>query len=108
MCNCMNINMNPVRDYRSVENRRLPASHAVRHATRIFQYGCIPYGMQVTYGIQFSTGRYILTECLSTGRYIPMECLSTGRYIPMKCSTKYNTILNLNQLNYKLHKKQCK
>ena len=59
----MNINLNPVRDYRSVENRRLTASHAVRHATRMLQYGCIPYGMQGTYGIQFSTGRYIPTEC---------------------------------------------
>jgi hypothetical protein len=75
MCNCMNINMNPVRDYRSVENRRLTVSHAVRHATRMLQYGCIPYGMQETCDIQFSTERYIPTEC----------------------STKYNTILNLSQ-----------
>ena len=59
----MNINMNPVRDYRSVENMRFTASHAVRHATRMLQYGCIPYGMQGTYGMQFSTERYIPTEC---------------------------------------------
>ena len=78
----MNINMNPVRDYRSVENRRLTASHAVRHATLLLLYGCIPYGMQGKHGIQFSTGRYISTEFLSTKRYIPTECL-----------IKYNTIL---------------
>ena len=74
MCNCMNINSNPVRDYRSVENRYHKASHTVRYATRILQYGCIPYGMQGTFGIQFSTERYIPTECLSNERYIPTEC----------------------------------
>ena len=63
MYNCMNINMNPVRDYRSVENRHITASHAVRHATRMLQNGCIPYGMQGLYGIQFSTERHIPTEC---------------------------------------------
>ena len=64
MCNCMNINMNPVWDYRSVENRCHKASHAVRYTTRMLQYGCIPYGMQETHGLQFSTGRYIPMECL--------------------------------------------
>ena len=73
MCNCMNINLIPVRDYRSVENRYHKASHTVRYATRILQYVCIPYGMQGTSGIQFSTERYIPTEC----------------------STIYHTILNL-------------
>ena len=63
MCNCMNINKNPVRDYRSVENRCNKASNAVRYATRMLQYGCIPYGMQATHAIQFSTERYIPTEC---------------------------------------------
>ena len=46
MCICLNINLNPVRDYRLVENRCHKASHAVRYATRILQYWCIPYGMQ--------------------------------------------------------------
>jgi hypothetical protein len=77
----MNININPVRDYRLVEKRCHKASHAVRYATRMVQYGCIPYGMQWLRGIQYSTGRYIPTECVSTGRYILTECVSTGRYI---------------------------
>ena len=37
MCNCMNININPVRDYRSVENKCHKASHAVRYATCMLQ-----------------------------------------------------------------------
>ena len=73
----MNINTNPVRDYRPVENRCHKASHAVRYATRMLQYGCIPYGMLRLCGIQFSTGRYIPTEC----------------------SINYNMVLNLNLFN---------
>ena len=62
--NCMNINKNPVMNYRSVENRCSKASHAVRYATCMFQYGCIPYGMQrFLRGIEFSIERYIPTEC---------------------------------------------
>ena len=68
---------NPIRDYRSVENGCHKTSHAVRYATRMLQYGCIPYGMQGTYDIQFSTERYIPTEC----------------------STNYNTILNLSLIS---------
>ena len=67
----MNININPVRDYRSGENRCHKASHAVRYATCMLKYGCIPYGMQGLHGIQFST----------------------ERYIPMECSTNYNSLL---------------
>ena len=74
ICNCVNINMNPVRDYRSVEHRCHNVSHTVRYATRMLQYGCIPYGMQVLCEMQFSTERYLPTEC----------------------STNYKTILNLN------------
>jgi len=33
-------------DYRSVENTCYKTSHAVRYATCMLQYGCIPYGMQ--------------------------------------------------------------
>ena len=72
----MNININPVRDYRPVENKCHKASHAVRYATRMLQYGCIPYGMLRLGGIQFSTGRHIPTEC----------------------STNYNNVLNLSHL----------
>ena len=46
MCNNMNINKNPVRDYRSVESRCHKTSRIVRYATSMLQYGCIPYGMQ--------------------------------------------------------------
>ena len=74
----MNININPVRDYRSVENRHPKTSHADRYATRILHYGCIPYGMQGLHGIQ----------------------CSTERYIPMECATNYNTVLNLSLILY--------
>ena len=62
MYNGMNIKMNPVRDYRSVENRCHKASHAVRYATRMLQYGCTTYGVHGLHGIQFSTERTIPTE----------------------------------------------
>ena len=39
MCNCVNININPVRDYRPVENRCHKTSNAVRYATCMLQYG---------------------------------------------------------------------
>ena len=68
MCNYMN----PVRDYRSVEKKCNKTSHAVRYASRMLQYGCIPYGMQGTHIIQFST----------------------KRFIPMECPTNYTTIFN--------------
>ena len=84
----MNININPVRDYRSVENRCHKASHAVRYATCMLQYGCIPYGMLRVCGIQFSIERYIPTECSNHNNIV----FSTKRYIPTECSTKYNTI----------------
>ena len=74
-----NYEINPVRDYRSVENRRLAASHAVRYAT---QYGCIPYGMLRLGGIQFTTGRYIPTECFSNYIFIPGDTFLT------ECETK--------------------
>ena len=70
MRNCMNTNINPVRDYRSVENRHPKTSHADRYATRMLQYGCIPYGMQGLHGIQFSTERYIPTECAITHSFV--------------------------------------
>ena len=91
MCNCVNININPVRDYRPVENRHSinpvrdyrpvenrchTALHAVRYATCILQYGCIPYGMLRLCGIQ----------------------CSTERHIPTECSSNYNTVLNLSPL----------
>ena len=82
----MNINLNPVRDYRSVKNRCHKASHAVRYATSMLQYGCIPYGMQGLHGIQYSTERYIPTECSFNYNTI----FSTERYIPTECSTNYN------------------
>jgi len=85
MCICMKININPVRDYRSVEKRCHKASHAVRYATCMLKYGCIPYGMLRLYGIQFSTERYIPMEC--SNNYI-----STERYIPMECSNHYNNV----------------
>ena len=74
MCNYKNININPVRDYRPVENRCHSnpvrdyrpvenrchkASHAVRYATCMLQIGYIPYGMYGLCEMQFSTGRYI-------------------------------------------------
>ena len=56
---CPDIKQNPVRDYRSVESRGRKASHTVRYATCMLQFGCIPYGMQVLCEMQFSTERYI-------------------------------------------------
>ena len=61
--NYLNIRKNPVRDYRSVENRFLEALHAVRYATSMLKIGCIPNGMQWFYEIQFSTERHIPMEC---------------------------------------------
>ena len=55
----LNIKHNSVRDYRSVENTCYKKSHAVRYATCMLQYGCIPYGMQGLCDIQFATERYI-------------------------------------------------
>ena len=81
MYNCVNININPVRDYRSVENRCHKALHAVRYATCMLKCGCIPYGMLRLCGIQFSTERYIPTEC----------------------STNYNTVLNLSHILFVKH-----
>jgi len=46
LCYCLNIKHNPVRDYRSSENKCHKTSHAVRYATCMLQYGYIPYGMQ--------------------------------------------------------------
>ena len=77
LCDYLNIMQNPVKDFRlviqnhrikpciplgmhrSVENRGRKASHAVRYATRMLLYGCIPYGMQRLWEIKFSTERYI-------------------------------------------------
>ena len=84
----MNINIYPVKDYRSVDNKRLTASHAVRHATCMLQYGCIPYGMQGTYGMSFYRAIH------SYGMFKEIQ-FSTERYIPTECSMKYNTIFNL-------------
>ena len=82
----MNINMNPDRDYCSVE-KQAPHSIACCQVCdpRLLLYGCIPYGMQGTHGIQFST----------------------ERYIPMECSIKNNTILNLSRSFYKTLNNRC-
>ena len=75
------MNINPVRDYRSVENRCHKILHAVRYATRMLLFGCIPYGMQGLYGIH----------------------ISTGRYIPMECSIHYNIFLPNNTFLWNVH-----
>ena len=72
--------INPVRDYRSVENGCHKTSHAVRYATRMLQYGCIPYGMQGTYDIQFSTERYIPTECSTKHNFLPDDTFLRNEY----------------------------
>ena len=57
--NYLNIKLYTVMDYRPAENRCHQTSHAVRYATSMLQYGCIPYGMQGLCEIHFSTERYI-------------------------------------------------